>query len=353
MRRTVGTEKSIRTALALLITLLLVSASGAEEIVDGIAAQVGSEIVLISDVYQIAEPPERRLREQGASEKEIAMLRAEILERMIERALIRQVVRRAELDATEAEVDTAIGNIASENGLTMEQLRASVEAQGLPFEAYRERIRGEIEHAKVINGMIGARVRVDEKDVRALYDQEYGDQPAGGTEVHLRHILVPFDSEDPAARRRACAQTRKALVRIRGGEPFQDVAAEVSTVKPEKGGDIGWFHSSSLAPWMREAIDPLSNGGTSDVIEMPFGCNLLHVDEKRAYEQIAYEDVHDRLAEYLYQMRLGEEYSAFIDELREKTFIERKGIFADAARLGDGKDTGADELDLGLGNDTF
>ena len=41
--------------------------------------------------------------------------------------------------------------------------------------------------------MIGARVRVDEKDVRALYDQEYGDQPAGGTEVHLRHILVPFD----------------------------------------------------------------------------------------------------------------------------------------------------------------
>jgi peptidyl-prolyl cis-trans isomerase SurA len=343
----------MRTTLACLITLLVVGAAGAEEIVDGIAAQVGSEIVLISDVYQIAEPPERRLREQGATDKDIAMLRAEVLERMIERALIRQVVRRAELDASEAEVDSAIESIASENGLTTGQLKASVEAQGLPFETYRERIRGEIEQAKVINGMIGAKVRVEEKDIRAVYDQEYGDQPEGGMEVHLRHILVPFDGEDPAAGRRACDQTRKALLRIRGGESFQDVAAEVSTMKPEKGGDIGWYHARSLASWMRDAIDPLPDGGTSDVIEMPFGCNLLQVVEKRLYEEITYESARAGIADYLYQKRLGEEYSEFIEELREQTYIERKGIFADAARLGEGDETGADAIDFGLGNDTF
>ena len=60
-----------------------------------------------------------------------------------------------------------------------------------------------------------------------------------------------------------------------------------------------------------------------------------------------------RLADYLYQQRLAEEYSKFIDEMREQTYIERKGIFADAARLGDGRETGADDIDLGLGNDTF
>jgi peptidyl-prolyl cis-trans isomerase SurA len=343
----------MRTLLALLIALLAVGTASAEEVIDGIAAQVGSEIVLISDVYQISEPPERRLREQGASDKEIAMLRAEILERMIERALIRQVVRRAELDATEAEIDSAIESIAAENGLDVARLKQSVEAQGLPFETYRERIREEIEHAKVINGMIGAQVRVEEKDVRALYDKEYGDQPKGGTEVRLRHILVPFDSEDPDSRRLACDQAGKALGRIRGGESFAAVAIEVSTVNPEEGGDIGWFHASSLASWMTDAIDPLPKGGTSEVIEMPFGCNLLHVVERRAYEQVTYESVHDGLADYLYQQRLSEEYSKFIDELREATYIERKGIFAEAARLGEGDETGADYLDLGPGNDTF
>ncbi len=343
----------MRSPVALLLTLVVAAAAAAEEIVDGIAAQVGSEIVLISDVRQVAEPTERRIREQGATEKEIAILRAEILERMIERALIRRVVRRAELDATEAEVDVAIESIAAENGLSIEQLKEGVEAQGMPFQSYRERIRGEIEHSKVINGLIGGRVRVEEKDVRALFDQEYGDQPAGGMEVHLRHILVPFDGEDPAARRRACDQTEKALRRIRGDEPFQNVATEVSSVNPEKGGDIGWFHASSLASWMTNAIDPLSDGETSEVIEMPFGCTLLHVVEKRLYEEITYESARMALTEYLRQKRLGEEYTAFIEELRRQTYIERKGIFADAARLGDGEETGADSIDLGLGNDAF
>jgi hypothetical protein len=104
---------------------------------------------------------------------------------------------------------------------------------------------------------------------------------------------------------------------------------------------------------MTDAVDPLSAGETSDVIEMPFGCNLLHVDEKRPYQHVSYEDAKATLAEYLYQKRLGEEYHKFIEELREQTYIERKGIFADAALLGDGDRTGADAIDLGLGNDTF
>jgi peptidyl-prolyl cis-trans isomerase SurA len=343
----------MKTSLGILLTLLVAGAAASQEVVDGIAAQVGSEIVLISDIYQVSEPAEQRIRMQGATDKEVAILRAEVLERMIERALIRQVVRRAELDATEAEIDEAIDSIATENGLSVEQLKASVEAQGLSFEGYRERIRGEIEHAKVINGLIGGRVRVEEKDIRALYDEEYGDQPAGGMEVHLRHILVPFTSEDPAERRRACDQTRSALARIRGGERFEAVASEVSSVKLEQGGDIGWFHFSALAPWMTNAIDPLPAGGTSGVIEMPFGCNLLHVVEKRRYEAITYETARARLGEYLYQKRLAEEYASFIHELRSQTYIERKGIFADAARLGDGEKSGGDSIDLGLGNDTF
>ena len=84
---------------------------------------------LLASRYEIAE-----MLGQGASEREIATLRAEVLERMIERALIRQVVRRAELDATEAEIDNAIQSIAQENGLSVEQLKRSVEDQGLPFE---------------------------------------------------------------------------------------------------------------------------------------------------------------------------------------------------------------------------
>jgi hypothetical protein len=75
--------------------------------------------------------------------------------------------------------------------------------------------------------------------------------------------------------------------------------------------------------------------------------------EKRPYEEITFDSTRANLAEYLYQQRLGAEYAKFIEELRQQTYIERKGIFADAARLGDGGETDAEPVDLGLGNDAF
>ena len=144
----------MRIGLVLVPFFLFPLLGHAEEMIDGIAAQVGSEIVLVSEVRAVAGPAESRLLQAGGSQREVAMLQAEILEQMIERALIRQVVMRAELDATDAEVDESIAGIAAENGLTLEQLHESVISQGLSYEGYRERIRAEIEHSKVMSGMV-------------------------------------------------------------------------------------------------------------------------------------------------------------------------------------------------------
>ena len=104
---------------------------------------------------------------------------------------------------------------------------------------------------------------------------------------------------------------------------------------------------------MTEAIDPLPAGGTSDAIEMPFGCNLLHIVDKRPYEEITYESARKHLGEYLYQQRLAEEYSNFMEELRGQTYIERKGVFADAVRLVEEDERAADSIDPAPENDTF
>jgi len=324
--------------LAALAAALLGGGAGASasEVVDGIAAQVGSEIVLVSEVTQVAAPAEAELRKKGAGENELSMLRAEILERLIDRALIRQVVRRAELAASDAEVDEAVAAIASENGLSLERLRESVESQGLPFQVYRERIRGEIEQSKVVNGMVASRVRVEEKEVRDLYEKEFANQPSGGEEVHVRHLLVAFGPEKPAERRLACNQVELARSRIRGGEPFESVASEVSEVNPQVGGDIGWIHASSLAGWMTDALQSLAPGETSGVLETDFGCNLLQLVDRRPYEPIDYERAREPLRRQLFNQRMAKEYDEFMETLRKQTYIERKGVFADAARLSAG-----------------
>lgn len=321
---------------ALLVTALLATALAAlaeEELVDGIAAQVGGDIVLVSDVNQMARGPEMRLREKGGTENDVAMLRAEFLERLIERALIGQIVERAELQASAAEIDEAIEAIAAENDLTIEELQTSVESQGLSYEGYRQRIKSEIEQSKVINGMVRSQVRVEEEEVKSRYRKEFSNQPSGGTEVLVRHILVPFDPENAALKKKACADAKSALARHAGGEAFELIAAEISVINPVRGGSLGWIHESELAGWMTDAVGPLEDGQVTDVIEMPFGCNVLQLVERREYEPLTYEQAKGRVRAAIFNEKMGEQYRTFMEDLREKTYIERKGIYAEAARL--------------------
>jgi peptidyl-prolyl cis-trans isomerase SurA len=320
-------------ALAFAVALAA-DARADEMLADGIAAQVGDDIVLVSEVMQRVGPIEARMRDADAPAVEIAKLRAAGLEKLIEARLIEQTVRRAELYASDEEIDQTIEAIARDNGITRERLEQSVEAQGLTFEQYRAQIKDEIERRKVIGAMVASKVHVEEQEVRALYDERFSDQPAGGVTVHLRQILVTFGSVLSKDENAACEPVRQAEERIRGGESFEKVAAEISEVAPAQGGDIGWLHVDSLASWMSEVVGRLQDGETSGVIELPFGCSLLKLVERREYQPVSYDDAKERLRMEIYEQHVDREFRKWLEEMREQTFIERKGHFADAAMLG-------------------
>lgn len=315
--------------VSIALSLAVPSMISAEEVLlDGIAAQVGSEIVLLSEVMVAAAPSEQRARAAGASEADISTIRGQALDRAIERALIRQVVRRAELDASEAEVDDAISGIAEENRISASELRESVESQGMPYSVYRERIRAEIEHSKVMSGIVASRVRVSEDDIKDLYLQELGEQPEGGQEFYLRHIMVAAGPGRSIAE--TCQVAAAGRARIVAGEEFMPVASEISQANPERGGALGWIHERELAGWMKPIVLSLGNAGLSDVVEMPFGCNLIELVDKRIYAPVSYEQAQAPLHGQLFNQQMEIEYTKFIEELRADTYIERKNVFAGA-----------------------
>ncbi len=320
--------------LLTVFALALAQPAGAEEqLVDGIAAQVGADIVLVSEVTRMVAPMEAQMRAAGAKDSDIAVVQADVLERLIERRLVEQVVRRMELEATDAEVDQAVAAIASENGLSVDQLRQSLTGHDLSWESYREKIRGEIQRTKILNGMVRSKVKVEEQQVRDLYSERYSGQRKGGSEMHLRHLVVVAGDEVGRTQEEACGTVQGALVRIRAGQPFTDLAREISDSNPQAGGDVGWVHEEDIAPWMADAVRGLEAGQVSEVIEMPFGCNLFEVVERRGFEPVSFEDAEQALWAEVYDQQLEIEYGKWIDELRGHTYIERKGIFAEAARL--------------------
>ncbi len=324
---------------ALVCLLASASASADEKLVDGIAAQVGNDIVLVSEVMSMVGPLEEDLLARGGTEMDVARLRAEGLERIIEWRLIEQVVEQSELYASDDEIDAAIRRIADQNQLSIEELRESVTSHGLSYEEYRAQIKRELERRKAVGMMVGSRIQIDEQELHDLYAERFSEQPEGGTTIRLSQILVTYGEEAGRSRRDACRAVEAARERVAGGESFAVVASEVSVVGPERGGDIGWLHWDTAAGWMKEVVAKLEPGETSDVLVLPSACGLLQLAERQEYRPVGFEEARPVLEQELYDRRMNEAMSEWVDTLRARTYIERKGYFADAASFSKPQET--------------
>lgn len=324
-----------RTLLVLLATVIPCSSPLAEELlVDGIAAQVGNDIVLVSEVMEMVGPTEQRMRAAGAPEVEVAKLRAEGLESLIEWRLIERIVRETELHATDEEIDQTVDAIAQDNGITVAELKQSLASQGMSYGEYRAQMKRELERRKIVNAMIANRVSLDEEEVRAAYQEQFAAQPDGGSQFHLRQLLIPAGEENGRSMQESCQLVAQLRERIVAGEAFEELAKQYSAAAPELGGDIGWLHERSLAGWMVQAVAEVPDGGVSEVVQLPFGCTLVQVVERQEFEPVTYERAKPALHAQLFEAKLAEEYREWMEEMRSRTYIERRGYFADASKLG-------------------
>ncbi|MBW2713374.1 MAG: SurA N-terminal domain-containing protein [Deltaproteobacteria bacterium] len=312
--------------LCLCLSLSSFPTSGARaerQLVDGIAAQVGNRVILFSDVVKLTGPSEVKMRESGASPAEILRFRGDVLERLIDRKLVEEVIERSDLTATEEEIDEAIEGIARQNNLTLDELKASVESEGLPYESYREELRGEIERARVMNTRVRSRVSIEEEDVAALYEANFSNQPASGEELRLEQLLVPTSPERDLTS--ACDEIHQAREQVRQGASLASVAKSHPAARFTQ---LDWTHKSQLAEWMVGAVNSPESSSLGEVIRTEFGCVLLHVIERRHFEPVTFAQAEERLYEQLYDREMETAYREWLAELRKETYIEKKGIFA-------------------------
>ncbi|CAN5711534.1 hypothetical protein BH23GEM11_BH23GEM11_19960 [soil metagenome] len=103
-------------------------------------------------------------------------------------------------------------------------------------------------------------------------------------ELEVRHLVVLAERWQPAAVRQAGrARAEAALERVQAGEPFGDVAAEVSE-EPGAAARGGLLRPGRQGTWVEEFWDAASRlveGGVSPVVETPYGFHVLRLEERR------------------------------------------------------------------------
>ena len=148
--------------------------------------------------------------------------------------------------------------------------------------------------------------KITDADVRTRYDKEIAATPPLN-EIRARHILVKTEDE------------AKAIIKeLDGGAKFEDIAKAKSTDgAASQGGDLGYFGPGQMVPDFEKQAFALDVGQYSkEPVKTDFGFHVIKVEDKRAKQPPAFDDVKDQVREVLLREKYVEMVKAFRDELK-------------------------------------
>jgi len=108
-------------------------------------------------------------------------------------------------------------------------------------------------------------------------------------EYKAAHILVETE-----------AAALDLIDKVNAGEEFAALARDFSTgPSGPGGGDLGWFGKGMMVPPFEQAVIELEVGEVSKPVKTDFGWHVILLNETRAVESPALEDVREMLVEDL------------------------------------------------------
>lgn len=183
-----------------------------------------------------------------------AQLKEQVLDSMIEQALIEQAAAKEGVNISDAQVNDEV-NVAKDRAGGEGKFAAWLNANHLSEQDMRDLARRELL-------------------VNAMRDRVLAQLPRTAEYIHVYHIVVRTERE-----------AQQVLQRLQGGAKFSALAQTLSIDDSTRvdGGDLGWITRSSGALLWSEVEDAafkLPVGETSDIIKSPVGYHILKVTEK-------------------------------------------------------------------------
>ncbi|MBL8313619.1 MAG: peptidylprolyl isomerase [Rubrivivax sp.] len=316
---------------------------------DYIAAVVNQELVTAGEVERRIERAQADASRAGMRLPPESELRRQALDALIDERAMITTARESGMRVDDAEVDRAVLNIAQQNQITLPVLRERLVAEGIDYGRFRANLRDQIMIERLREREVYQRIRISDEEIdRLLTEQRAAAQVDAPTNIAQILVTVP-EGADVATETARRAKAEAALARVRGGEPFESVAREVSEDgNRAKGGEIGLRPASRLPDPFVEATRTLKPGEITDrLLRTGAGFHVLKLLERqdspigrvtqtrarhvllRTSPQLSEEVAVRRLAEYRRQIETG-----------SKTFEEIARQFSEDGSAAAGGDLG-------------
>ena len=308
----------------MLLSLLVPVACVAQAaIVDRIAAVVDGEVITLSQVYELGGPYiEDVAKGEGPDGANRRSAEIEVLDALIERALVAQEIEALGLAVTREELDRTVDDVARQNNLTRDQLRTEVERSGIAWSVYRDELEQSLSEMKFQQMVILPRVAVTEDEVRDLYNRRV--RKLAGTRRELHAILIPFHPGAGPEEKAVVATTAASIkADFDAGTPWSElVGAHPESVLYSQGGVLGPFERGEALPEIDAVAFDLPVHGASGPVALPTGIAIIYVASEAEAEAPAIELVYNDLEYELQQEKANDELLLWVQQARRRAVVE-------------------------------
>lgn len=266
--------------------------SGSVQPLDSIVALVDEDVILRSELDLAVAGIVERVRASGEAMPPMNLLESQVLERLIIRELQVQRALQTGIRASDADIDDALTTLAQQNGMTVQQLRQVIEADGEDFAEFRRNVGEEIMTERLRQRIVGGMDPVTETEIDILLSSE----DLGGGEYNISHILVALpDGSTPQQIAQAQSKADDIHRRLTEGLDFASAAISYSDSQEAlEGGQIGWRDLNTVPTFFADVMRDLKAGDFTPPIRSPAGFHIVKVNDYREQRQVVVKEYHAR-----------------------------------------------------------
>jgi peptidyl-prolyl cis-trans isomerase SurA len=307
---------TLLAALASAPAALAQAATETLQPLDQVVAIVDEDVILASELRSALLRAQANVQRSGR-EIPAEQLQRQVFDQLVLESLQLQLAERAGVRIADAELNEAIGRIAEQNGMTLEQFSQALGRDGLSYNAAREQLRKEMVLQRVQQGFVSQRVQITDQEIEGFLRSPEG-QALAAPQYHLRHVLVPLSEEsDAAAAADARTRAEQVATRLRGGEALAGVL-ESKGPEPLQGGDLGWRRPDDLPSLFADLVPGLNPGQVADPVRSPSGFHVLQLVETRGTGEVIQQTKARHILLKASAIRSEEQTQALAAELRQR-----------------------------------
>lgn len=303
------------------------------DIIEAVLVKVNGEILTKTDLEQ---RQVQALRARGiqpaddeALKKAIADITPTLLVETIDEMLLVQRGKELGYKMTDEEFNKVVTRIRTDNKLeTEEAFLGALKQEGMTMADLRASLERQMLVTRVQQAEVMGKISISEEEARKYHADHVKDFTRPG-QVTIREIQLAVTRTDKGINvgldDEAKAKADAARKRILDGEAFEQVAAEVST-SPSRanGGLVGPLNPAELTPAFQELLRGLQPGAVSEVIRTPAGYQIIKLESQTPDTVLTADEARDRIADAIFEQKRQVEFKKYLEKQRAQAIIEWK-----------------------------